>query len=190
MRRNYYVYFHRDNSGKIFYVGKGTDRRAWSKDRHAIWLKYVDERLNGNYSVDIFKDGLTEQEAEELEDEKTEEYGEQLVNWINPSRNFDYQALEEFHHKRDANRLFVEETRKIEAADPASAIDRYFTALNRMREYESLTLETGLIAELSGGPDWGDPNKVFNTDSVILSPVLSKKHAKQPPPLLHRLTRR
>ena len=27
-----------------------------------------------------------------------------------------------------------------------------------MVEYESLTLERGLIAELGAGPDWGDPN--------------------------------
>lgn len=27
-----------------------------------------------------------------------------------------------------------------------------------MREYESMTLEWGLIAELGGGPNWGDPN--------------------------------
>lgn len=167
MRQNYYVYFHRDKAGKIFYIGKGTANRAWSKDRHPVWLKYVNERLNGDYIVEIFKDGLTEEDAEETEDLLIAEYGEQLVNWINPGRNFDYQALEEFHRKRDANRAFVEETKKIEATDPASAIERYFTALDRMREYESLTLERGLVAELGVGPDWGDPN-ILNRLTICL----------------------
>lgn len=170
MRQNYYVYFHRDKSGRIFYVGKGTARRAWSKDRHPVWLKYVNERLNGDYIVEIFKDRLTEEDAEEVEDQLIAEYGEQLVNWINPNRNFDCQALEEFHRKRDANRAFVEETRIIEETDPASAIERYLIALDRMREYESLTLETGLVAELGVGPDWGDPN-ILNRLTICLQKI-------------------
>lgn len=32
--RRFYVYAHEDKSGNIFYVGKGTGRRAWSPDRH------------------------------------------------------------------------------------------------------------------------------------------------------------
>lgn len=67
MRRNYYVYFHRDETGKIFYIGKGTDRRAWSADRHPVWCKYVAERLGGRYSVEIYRNDLTVVEAEALE---------------------------------------------------------------------------------------------------------------------------
>jgi hypothetical protein len=158
MRRDYYVYFHRDGAGNIFYVGKGTDRRAWSNDRHPVWHKYVAERLGGRYSVEIHRDGLTEPEAEALEDQLIAEFGEQLVNWINPGRKFDYEALETYHRLRDANRRFVEDTKALEASDPAGAVERYLTAMIRMREYEAMTLERGLISELSGGPDWGDPN--------------------------------
>jgi hypothetical protein len=167
MRQNYYVYLHLDKVGKIFYVGKGTAKRAWSKDRHPVWLKYVNERLNGDYIVEIFKDRLTEEDALEVEDQLIAEYGKQLVNWTNPGRNFDYQALEEFHRKRDANRAFVEETKKIEATDPTSAIERYLTALDRMREYESLTLETGHVAELRVRADRGDPN-ILNRLTICL----------------------
>jgi hypothetical protein len=167
MRRNYYVYFHLDNRGNVFYIGKGTARRAWSKNRHAAWVKYVNEKLSGDYSIEIFKDGLTEKEAEELESEKIIDYGEQLVNWVNPGRSFDYKALEEFHRKRDANRVFVEEIKKLETSDPTSAIEQYLIALDRMREYELLTLETGLIAELNVGPDWGEPN-ILNRLTICL----------------------
>lgn len=157
-RRDYYVYFHRDNSGNVFYVGKGTDRRAWSTDRHPVWHKYVAERLGGRYNVEIHRDGLTEPEAEALEDQLIAKFGAQLVNWINPGRTFDYAALETYHQLRDANRLFVEHTKTLEASDPSGAVERYRAAMARMREYEAITLEHGLIPELGGGPDWGDPN--------------------------------
>lgn len=29
--RKFYVYFHKDKSGKVFYVGKGTGPRAYSR---------------------------------------------------------------------------------------------------------------------------------------------------------------
>lgn len=158
MRRDYYVYFHRDESDRIFYVGKGTDRRAWSTDRHPAWHKYVSERLGGKYKVEVHRDGLTESEAEQLEEQLIAKYGEQIVNWINPGRQFDFDALAAYHHARDANRRFVEETKAIEATDLAAAAERYRVALQRMREYESMTLERGLVAELAVGPNWGDPN--------------------------------
>ncbi|GMU48481.1 MAG: hypothetical protein AMXMBFR31_07070 [Candidatus Desulfobacillus denitrificans] len=158
MRSDFYVYFHRDGEGSIFYVGKGTDRRAWSTDRHPVWHKYVAERLGGTYSVEIHQDGLTESEAEALEERLIAKLGEQLVNWINPSRQFDYQALETYHRLRDANRRYVEDTKPIEVSDPEAAVERYRTAMTRMRGYEAMTLERGLISELGGGPDWGDPN--------------------------------
>ena len=175
MPNDFYVYFHRDNDGSIFYVGKGTGRRAWSQDRHAVWHKYVNERLNGQYSVEIHKDGLQENEAEKLEDELIEKYGGQIVNWINPGRDFDYQALEEFHRLRNANREFVDETKQIESTNIVEAVERYRVALKRMREYESLTLERGLVAELGGGPDWGDIN-ILNRITVCLQK--QKRHAE------------
>lgn len=158
VRKDFYVYFHRDRSGRIFYVGKGTERRAWSTDRHPIWKKYVTERLQGIYDVEIHRDGLTETEAEELESSLITEYGEQLINWINPGRDFDYKAIDRFHKLRDANRRYIAETRSFENTDLPQAIARYRNALIAMREYEAITRERGLVAEMGVGPDWGDPN--------------------------------
>ena len=154
--RSFYVYFHRDSHGNIFYIGKGTARRAWSKDRNPVWKKYVTERLGGKYEVEIYRDSLNEDDAEELEAELIGEYGEQLVNWFNPRRNFDLMALERYHKLRDKNRKFVADTRPLEKTDPEQAVERYRQALVAMREYESITTERGLIGELGGGPDWGD----------------------------------
>lgn len=158
VRRDFYVYFHKNLSGQVFYIGKGTGRRAWSTDRHPVWKKYVTERLNGAYNVEIHREGLTEVEAEELEASLIAKYGKQLINWINPRREFDYQALDRFHKLRDANRKFVAETRPLEKTDPVQAIARYRKALVIMREYEAITKERGLVAEMGVGPDWGDPN--------------------------------
>jgi hypothetical protein len=116
------------------------------------------ERLNGVYSVEIHREGLTEVEAENLEASLIAEFGEQLINWINPGREFDYQALDRFHKLRDANRQFVAETRPLEKTNPDQAIARYRKALMTMREYEDITTERGLVAEMGVGPDWGDPN--------------------------------
>lgn len=158
VRSDYYVYFHRDKAGNIFYVGKGTKRRADSLDRHPAWKKYVAERLLDEYTVEIHADGLTEDRAESLEWSLICEYGEQLINWINPGRNFDYQALERFHALREKNRTFVASTKQYEVDDTEHAVERYAQALKAMREYEAITLERGLVAEMKIGPNWGDPN--------------------------------
>lgn len=158
VRANFYVYVHRDSDGNIFYVGKGTERRAWSLDRHAAWKKYVSERLSGKYTVDIYKDGLTEPQAETLEDALISQYGKQIINWINYGRDFDYESLRRYHELRDANRRFIADTRPFEVSDPPLAVERYRQAIAALREYESLTLERGIVAEMGVGPDWGDPN--------------------------------
>lgn len=167
MRRDFYVYLHRDDRGNIFYVGKGTGRRAWSKDRHSVWNKYVQERLGGKYKVEIYEEDLSEQEAEQIEGALIARLGNQLVNWINPGRQFDYEAIAEFHRLRKANRKFVAETKSFESENMPIAIERYYQALDSMREYESMTLERGLVAELGGGPDWGEPN-ILNRLTVCL----------------------
>jgi hypothetical protein len=145
----FYAYVHRDPSGQIFYVGKGTGRRAWSDQRHPVWRKYVQERCGGNYTVQIVSYYEGSDEAEESEGRLISRYGKQLVNWDNPERQFDYPALERFHAARNTNRTFVAETRPLESTNIEQAVERYKQAMLRMYEYESITLERGLIPELS-----------------------------------------
>lgn len=167
-RRNFYVYVHRDLDGNIFYVGKGCGGRATSTDRHPVWTRYVNERLGGHYTVDIVRRDLSEAEAEYLESTLISEYGRNLVNWINPGRQFDYAALEKFHKLRDANRRFVAETRPLESQDPSQAVRRYQEALVRQREYAHLTLEHGLVAELATMfPKTGEP-EILNRLTMCL----------------------
>lgn len=156
-RKDYYVYVHRDSLGNIFYVGKGTGRRAWSKDRDIVWKRYVDERLGGQYEVEIIRSNLSEPEAEGLEWNLITEHGKSLVNWVNPGRQFDYADIERYHALRDANRLFIAKIRRLDKKDPAQAVTQYREALDRLREYENIVLERGLVAELAAGPKHGEP---------------------------------
>ena len=171
--KGFYVYFHRDPSGRVFYVGMGQGRRAWSKDRHFIWHRYVEQRAGGKYSVEIHRDGLTQQEAENLEDEFVGEYGTLLVNWINGSRQFDFEAMERFHTLRDANRARIAAARELEQADPEEAIRRYREAIGHMAEYARMKTETGLVAELSDPPCWDD-SEALDRLTLVLSKL--KRH--------------
>lgn len=69
MENKYYVYFHRrlDNN-QVFYVGKGCGNRAWVvSGRTEYWHRVVNKY---GYTIDIFVNHLTEQEAFDIEIEQ------------------------------------------------------------------------------------------------------------------------
>ncbi len=65
MTDKYYVYAHRkETNGEIFYVGKGSGKRAYKKDRSDWWKNIVNKH---GRKVEILSDNLTEEDAFELE---------------------------------------------------------------------------------------------------------------------------
>lgn len=92
--RGYYVYVHKDReTGKVFYVGKGQGKRAWSKSkRHAKWQEVV-TALDDAWEVEIVKDKLSELEAYDLEAQLVEQHGGAaaegggLTNWFPGGEN-------------------------------------------------------------------------------------------------------
>ena len=56
----YYVYLHKDKNGNIFYIGKGTTKRAWSKQGRNLKWK---EKAKEGYTVHLVYTGLTEEWA-------------------------------------------------------------------------------------------------------------------------------
>ncbi|MBW4043803.1 MAG: hypothetical protein HIU87_02250 [Acidobacteria bacterium] len=64
-----------------------------------------------------------------------DEVGEE-IRWSYRPRH--WREYERYHAARDPNRVFVSETRPLEASDPAQAVIRYSEALGRMYEYEKL----------------------------------------------------
>jgi hypothetical protein len=146
--RRSYVYAHMDSAGKIFYVGKGKARRAWSTDRHPLWHRYVEKHLGGNYQVRILQDNLSAGQAEEVEAEWMAQCSDGLVNWAKMGRATDFQALERYHRLRDANRCLIQEAKAIEEHDLARAVNMYVHAIEAIREYAFIGYEKGLIGQL------------------------------------------
>jgi hypothetical protein len=146
-QRNY-VYAHIDSTGRIFYVGKGEGRRAWSKDRHPLWRRYVERHLGGNYQIRILQDNLSAGEAEEAEAAWVAQCSDGLVNWGNMGRPLDFQALEQYHKLRDANRSLLRQAKGLEEDDLVQATQMYVQAIAAIREYAFINYETGLVGQL------------------------------------------
>ena len=65
---NYYVYLHKTKDDKPFYVGKGKDKRAWSKiGRNTEWKDLV--KQIGEYKVELVYNNLSEEESLHIEKE-------------------------------------------------------------------------------------------------------------------------
>lgn len=160
----FYVYVHKDEAGRIFYVGKGTEQRAWSEDRDANWHRYVKERSNGNYTVEIVQDGLYENNALMLENELMSENSDTLVNLVNWSRRSNYEVIDLYHKKRDQYRRLINDAKLITSTDPEGALALALAkeALTLVHECAALMLnfETGLIAEMTNHRRVGDAHVI------------------------------
>lgn len=80
MKNDFYVYLHRRKSDNIvFYVGKGSGRRAWYfHERNTHWTNTFKKH---GCVVEIIKENLSEQDAFELEKQLVAEYaGKKLCN--------------------------------------------------------------------------------------------------------------
>ena len=146
--KRHYVYAHLDKQGRIFYVGKGAGRRAWSTDRHPLWHRYVANHLNGEYTVQILQDNLTLEESEELEDDWIAQCSDTVVNWVNMGRSTDFEGLAKYHGLRDTNRALIESARSIEHTDLEAAVRVYYQAIEAIRAYATISSEGGLVGQL------------------------------------------
>lgn len=66
MKNDYYVYLHKTLDDKVFYVGKGREKRAWSKSRRSRGWKEVSSK---GYSIHLYRENLSEKDALEIENE-------------------------------------------------------------------------------------------------------------------------
>lgn len=84
----FYVYVHKDASGKVFYVGKGTGDRAYSNDRPPEWKEYV-AKSGGKHSVEIVREGISEDDALQIEDAVMAEHAATIINLQNMHAPYD-----------------------------------------------------------------------------------------------------
>lgn len=85
----FYVYTHKDKDGTVFYVGKGTSDRAYSRERSPEWLEYLNKRSDGKFTVEIIRDGISEEDALEIEDAVMKMHGGTIINRVNPHAPYD-----------------------------------------------------------------------------------------------------
>ncbi len=84
-----YVYLHKDSEGAVFYVGKGTGDRAYSRDRPPEWFEYVNNKSGGKFSVEIVCDGISEDDALQIEDALMAEHATTIINRVNMHAPYD-----------------------------------------------------------------------------------------------------
>lgn len=73
---NYYLYYHKNPITKeLFYIGIGTNKRAWDfiSGRNSHYKNYI--KKHGEPVVDIIKENLTKEEACSIEMESIAKYG-------------------------------------------------------------------------------------------------------------------
>ena len=146
--RRYYVYAHLDSSGQVFYVGKGKGRRAWSTDRHPLWVRYVEKHLKGEYQVRILRDNLSAEDVEEVEAEWIVQCSDTVVNWFNMGRKTDFEALDRRNSLRSVNLSLIQQAKALEKHDIKKAASMYIQAIEAIQAYAFITYEKGIVGQL------------------------------------------
>jgi hypothetical protein len=147
MGKEYYVYGHFDDRDRCFYIGKGKDYRYSDKsgrERHPLWHYYVDNYLNGKYTVEILKQDLSEDEALEIESDLILELGQDLVNWVNPRRLIDFEMNQKYHILRNSNKQTIKSAKRLEIENINTAIELYKTAIEKIIDYYELPIQWAL----------------------------------------------
>lgn len=135
----YYVYVHKGLDGTVFYVGKGTGDRAFSKDRQPEWLYYVEKILNKQYNVEIVEEGISEEDALRIEESLLAEHAATVINRQNMYAPVDSRKLINYS---DTIRTYSDTLRSAQILDKEGnykeAIEKYETAYNHYTKAMSL----------------------------------------------------
>lgn len=143
----FYVYAHTKPGGEIFYIGKGTRRRAWSKSgRNKYWHNVINKY---GYEVTVLADELQENEAIEEEAKLIEHFKKFncLVNMldrgdISPMSHPEVLAKIRSKENREIQRQHslsngaVERCKQM-AVDPAMIEKRRASAIGKKRTEET-----------------------------------------------------
>lgn len=135
----YYVYVHKGIDGTVFYVGKGTGDRAFSKDRQPEWHYYVEKILNKQYNVEIVKEGISDEDANRIEESLLAEHAATVINRQNMHSPVDSRKLIDYS---DTIRAYSDTFRSAQGLDKEGkykeAIEKYETAYEHYTKAMSL----------------------------------------------------
>jgi PHP family Zn ribbon phosphoesterase len=153
-----YVYGHyKADTGELFYIGKGTDKRAWSKyNRNPHWKNIVQKH---GFTVKILHDNLTDDEAFVQEKILIEQVGQgNLCNMTPGGEGFWSGAFKE-HPEWEARRL--EALTKVLSSDEHRT---RLTELNRKKRQDSEHVKRHLVAmrKRSQNVEWRQTQTEFN----------------------------
>ena len=143
-----YVYAHCDEQDNAFYIGMGTGRRAWSRNRHKLWVRYVEKHLHGKYQVQILADNLAKGEAEEVENAFMAQQGDNLLNCFNLGRSLEFEVLEQYSKLKKTNRGQIQTAKATEKDDLELAAKLYIKAIEDMHAYAFMKYQGGLLGKL------------------------------------------
>ena len=149
LTKRYCVYAHLNpETDEIFYIGKGTHKRAYNLlNRSSSWKKEVSE-FQDKVEVRILKENLTSNEALDLENELIEKLGKRidnegnLVNWLGGSSEGIYIKL----HLSDFEDIFIKSLSKF------SENERQLIIKGWEKQEKELLKQLDIITEL-------DPDK-------------------------------
>lgn len=143
-RKDFYVYGHFDMDGNVFYIGKGTGKRANEKSLHArgeIWVYYVQKHLNNQFEVKILHNDLTTEQAECIEWDYISKYGKELINWQNPHAGFNYTLSRPYNDIRGKISEFLNKCKEVEkSGDLTQAIFGYREVIKDLKEVYDIPL--------------------------------------------------
>jgi hypothetical protein len=100
MNNNFYIYFHTKlTNDEVFYVGKGKDKRAWSKRGRSQYWNRIKNKYG--YIIHIVEKDLTEEKAFEREKYWIEYFGkENLVNMTDGGQGVSGLIFSKEHKKK------------------------------------------------------------------------------------------
>jgi hypothetical protein len=134
----HYVYVHKGPDGTVFYVGKGTGNRAYSKDRGPDWDWYVKSVLGDQFSVELVRENVSEADALELEDLLMQRYGATIINLQNFHSPLDQTKFMEYSH---AMNLYGDARKEAEALAATGRIDEAVTGFGTAYDHYRVAMQ-------------------------------------------------
>jgi DNA repair ATPase RecN len=160
-----YIYGHyKKDTGELFYVGKGSGKRAWSKSRNKHWHNVVNKH---GYVVKILEDGLTDEQAFSRERELIAEVGlNNLTNMLDGGQGLTVKDAQRRLQDTEFRNRFTQAMREKVHQNPEwkQKISESVKKLHQDPEWKQKISES--VKKLHQDPEWKQKNLEANRKRV------------------------